>query len=154
MWTRVIGGTVETQATGVSTIDTTQVGVVTSGSQKCNTTTRQDFKGVQFGRDISILNEGGSGANWHFGATAGYFEAEAKDVTPGGTFNGNFQVPFAGLYTVFTHGNFFADGLARADFYQSNVSDIANGLLGQNFNAKGFALTGNLGYRLDIGATG
>ena len=67
--------------------------------------TQVDFTGFQVGQDISILNGGGTGANWHIGVTAGYFEADAKDKTFGTTFSGNFQVPFAGVYTAFTKGN-------------------------------------------------
>src|SRR5262245_7427602 len=90
VWGRTIGGSVETKNTGVTTVDTTALGFPTSGSVNCNTTTRQDYAGFQVGHDISILNHGGSGANWHVGVTAGYFESFAHD----GTFKGDFQVPF------------------------------------------------------------
>jgi opacity protein-like surface antigen len=154
VWGRAIGGTVETKATGVTVVDSSTSLVLgpTTGAQTCNTTTRQDFAGFQVGKDISVLNAASSGANWHLGVTAGYFEANAKDTSPGGTFGGNFQVPFAGIYTTFTKGNFFADALARWDLYQNNITDGANGLFGQNFDAHGFSLTGGLGYRFDLPA--
>ena len=128
VWGRTIGGSVENKNTGVTTVDTTALGFATPGSVNCNTTTRQDYAGFQVGHDISILNHGGSGANWHAGVTAGYFESFAHDTTAGGTFKGDFQVPFAGVYTAFTQGNLFLDGQARWDFYQNSVSDTANGI--------------------------
>ena len=72
------------------------------GGITCQTTTDQDFAGFQFGRDIAQLNLDNSGLNVHFGLTTGYFEADAKDVSPGGTFKGEFKVPFAGFYGVAT----------------------------------------------------
>ena len=54
----------------------------------------------------------------------------------------NFEVPFAGVYIAFTKGGFFADGQVRADFYQNEVSDSANGLFGQQFDGRGVAVTG------------
>ena len=81
--------------------------------------------------------------------TAGYVEADAKQR--GGTFSGNFEVPFAGVYIAFTKGGFFADGQVRADFYQNEVSDSANGLFGQQFDGRGVAVTGNMGYNHQLG---
>jgi opacity protein-like surface antigen len=150
-WARGIGGTVDTDNTGRSTVNTANLGFNTPGSTTCNTTTRADFHGYQVGHDISILNGGGTGANLHFGVTAGYFEADAKDITRGGTFNGTFEVPFAGVYIAFTKGGFFADGQVRADFFQNEVSDVNNGLFGQRFNGQGVSVTGNVGYNQPLG---
>jgi outer membrane autotransporter protein len=44
----------------------------------------------------------------------------------------------------------FLDGQARWDFFQNNISDTANGIFNQDFNARGFSLTGNAGYRIDL----
>src|SRR5262249_11287102 len=125
MWARVIGGSVDTKATTTGTVNTAP------GTQTCNTTVRTDYTGYQFGHDIAFLNGGGTNANWHFGVTAGFFQAKAKDLTPGntyfnpnvlggtnlttpaGTFNGETEVPFMGVYTAFTKGGFFADGQVR-----------------------------------------
>jgi opacity protein-like surface antigen len=160
VWGRVIAGTVDTQATGVTTIPsiTGVTGGVAltfpiTGAQTCKSTTRQDFVGYQFGRDISILNGGGTGANWHIGATAGYFEAKSKDISdgpPDPSFSGTFQVPFAGIYTTFTKGNFFADGQVRWDSYQNQINDPLNAVNDQKFNAQGISVTANLGYRIDL----
>ena len=171
VWGRVIGGTVDTKTTSAGTLDLSGLAVplAATGTQTCHTTTRQDYVGYQFGHDISILNGGGTGANWHWGVTAGYFEAKTKDKTPAGTYiNPNFpldpfttpagtfsaetQVPFAGIYTAFTKGNFFLDGQVRVDFYTNSLSDSANGLFGQRLDARGLSLTANVGYSIPLGS--
>ncbi len=161
VWIRGIAGSSDTNNTGVTTIPSVfnppspfAPAVPVTGAQTCNTTTRLDFKGFQVGHDISILNGGGSGANWHWGVTAGYMEARAKDVSsgpPAPTFRGDTEVPFAGIYTAFSKGGFFADGQARWDFYQNHIVDPANSVPGQDFNARGFSLTGNVGYNQSLG---
>ncbi len=128
------------------------------GTSTCNTTVQQTYGGFQVGHDIAVLNDSTFGANWHFGVTGGYVESNAKDTTPFGGVNSpagslaaNFQVPFAGLYAAFTKGNFYADGQARVDYYQSEVNDpLANGIFNQRLDARGYSLTGNIGYRFDL----
>jgi opacity protein-like surface antigen len=169
-WARTIAGTVDVDTTSTGRLDSSAVlpGVANTGTQKCNSTARQDYWAYQLGHDISILNGGASGVNWHFGVTAGYFTANTKDITggatytnplfPGTTFNsprGSFEadtdVPFVGLYTAVTRGGFFMDGQARWDFFQNSLSDVNNGLRGQELNAHGFSLTGNMGYNHALG---
>lgn len=153
-WSRAIAGWVDTKSTGVFT--GSFVGF--PGSSTCETTVHQEYTGFQAGRDISVLNDRLFGANWHFGATAGYVELYAKDITPfggvdlpAGTLNTNFQVPFVGLYSAVTKGNFYADGQVRFDYYQGELSDpIANGIHSQLLDARSYSLTGNLGYRFDL----
>jgi len=158
VWARAIGGTVDTKATSnfngqfVATVivppSSSQV-LVVNGLESCGTKVRQDYGGFQTGHDISILNEGNTGANWHVGVTAGYVEAGAKDT--GGTFTGNFEVPFAGVYTAFSKSNFFADGQARLDYFQSELNDpLVNGIINQRLDARGYSLIGNVGYRFDL----
>ena len=125
-----------------------------TGSQVCNNTTRLDYAGFQAGHDIAILNGGGTGANWHFGVTAGYMEAKSQGCvvrTADADLQGDTEVPFAGVYTAFSKGSFFADAQARWDFYQNHIVDPANSVPGQDFNARGFSLTGNLGYNVALG---
>ena len=88
----------------------------------------------------------------HFGVTTGYFQADAEDITPGGTFSGTFQVPFAGMYANLTKGNFFADAQVRWDFFENKVTDPANGLSDQAFDARSTSVTANVGYRFDVGS--
>ena len=161
VWIRGMAGTVDNNNTGTTTIPSVfnppsgfAPAVPVTGSQVCNSTTRLDYTGFQAGHDISILNGGGSGANWHFGVTAGYMEARAKDVSSGPptpTFRGDTEVPFAGVYTAFSKGSFFADAQARWDFYQNHIVNSANSIPGQDFNARGFSLTGNLGHNVALG---
>lgn len=168
-WGRVIAGTVDTDTTSRATLNLTALGIPNvTGAQTCNTTTRQDYAGYQVGHDVSILNGGGSGANFHVGLTAGYFEARTKDITPAGSYvNANFpaitfntpagslsndtEVPFAGIYAAFTKGGFFLDAQARWDFFQNSLTDANNGLRGQELDARGVSLTGNMGYNQPLG---
>ncbi len=155
-WVRGIGGWVETKSTGVFT--GTFPAPFGAGTSTCQTSVRQEYGGFQVGNDIAVLNDSTFGANWHFGVTGGYVESNAKDTTPfggvdspAGTLGANFQVPFAGLYGAVTKGNFYADGLARVDYYQSEVNDpVANGIFNQRLDARGYSLTGNVGYRFDL----
>ena len=153
IWTRGIVGTATYNNTGVANVSgatgtTPQVPV--SGSIVCNTKTKQDFAGFQMGRDLAQLNFDKTGWNLHWGLTAGWFEADAHDTSPGGTFTGQFSVPFAGFYGVATNGGFFADAQVRWDFFDNQLNDPANGLVDQHFNAEGIAVTGNAGYRYDF----
>lgn len=167
VWGRAVVGTSETTTHSTGTF-TVPAGVVpaATGKQNCVTTTRQNFHGYQFGHDISALNISGTGTNIHFGATAGYFESKSKDNTPGGSFfnsvlgtafttpSGTFEatsrVPFAGVYLAATQGNFFADAMARFDYYENRLSDTNNGLFGQPLNARGVSVTGNVGYNIAL----
>jgi len=163
VWTREIAGKVDTEANSTFngsfniTIPPGTTGTYPPGTYpfpaqgNCKTKVEQDFVGFQAGQDIAVLNGVSTGANIHFGATAGYVQSSAKDVSPGGTFAGNFQVPFAGVYTVYTKGNFFADGQARLDYFQGELNDpLANGIFNQRLDARGYAFTGNAGYRFDL----
>ena len=175
-WSRVIAGTVDTESTSKGTLFAAPGFGPATGTQTCHTTTRQDYWGTQVGRDISILNQGGSGVNWHAGVMAGYFAVKSKDITPGGTFtnpnfpapqagfplyNGTFttpagsftadtEVPFAGIYTAATMGGFFFDAQLRWDYYQNSLSDANNGLLGQQLDAHGISVTANAGYQIKL----
>jgi opacity protein-like surface antigen len=161
----------ETSSTGRLDLSNYQGGAITAtGTQKCNATARQDYWAFQVGHDISILNGAGTGANWHVGITAGYFEAKTKDISgaqtytnlnpgflpgtytsPAGSFSADSEVPFVGVYTAFTKGGFFLDGQVRWDFFQNSLSDVNNGLRGQELGAQGVSLTGNIGYNQPLG---
>jgi opacity protein-like surface antigen len=176
-WVRGVGGTAETTTTSTGTISG---GLINTGTQNCKTTVRQDYAGYQVGHDISVLNAAGTGANIHFGVTAGYLEARTRDVTPAGAyfnpnavgnysdgsggfffFDGNFttpagsfketsQVPFVGLYSAFTKGQLALDGQIRWDFYQNTLSDALNGLANQRHDAQGFSVTANAAYTFPL----
>jgi opacity protein-like surface antigen len=149
VWTRGVGGRVDTEATGVATAGVIG-GPAFVGDITCNTTTRTEFAGYQAGVDLARLNVGGW--NLHGGVTVGYVESDSTDRTPGaGTFTGNFQVPFVGLYGAATYGGFYVDAQVRWDFYQNNISDSANGIFNQNFDARGVAFAANVGYNHSFG---
>jgi opacity protein-like surface antigen len=163
VWARGIAGTIDTSTDSTATLSGT---FVATGRQTCHTTTSQSYSGYQVGHDISVLNQGGSGANWHFGVTAGYLSAKTKDTTPGGTyfqpafggnlttapgtFSENSDIPFVGLYTAYTKGNLALDGQMRWDFYQNSLTDPANGLANQRLDARGFSVTGNAAYTFPL----
>jgi outer membrane autotransporter protein len=127
----------------------------------------QDYAGVQAGFDLATLNSGGSGESFHFGVTGGYLEARTKDTTPfatffnpsagatlispAGTFEVTSKVPFVGLYANVSSHGFFADTMARVDFYQNSMTDPSQPISGLNEDAIGFSLTGNVGYNIALG---
>jgi opacity protein-like surface antigen len=148
VWTRTVGGTVETKA------DTTFSALLTvmppTGPSfpapfaiSCRASVKQDFVGFEAGHDIAVLNTGGW--DWHFGALAGYVGAK---VEPSQSFGiagqgGTFNAPSAGLYTAFSRGNFSADVQAR--LYNLQIEN-----LGQRLDARGYSLAGNMSYRFDL----
>lgn len=161
IWMRTIGGRVENQATGTFNGSITPGtpsplgpgffpgGPGASGSITCNSDIRQQYGGFQLGQDLARLNLSGSGATLHMGVTGGYAEAEVQDLG-GSTFNGGFQVPFAGAYATYTNGKFFADLLVRSDFYQMNLSAAPAAMANQRLNALGLAETTSAAYRIEL----
>jgi opacity protein-like surface antigen len=155
VWTRGIGGEIDTKATGTVT-NFAFGGVPAAGlppgfTITCQNKTHQEFGGYQVGADIARINVGNSGANIHVGVTAGYAASKARDVSPGGTFSANFEVPFVGLYAAFTQGGLFIDGQVRWDFYQNSANDPFSNLNNQRFDARGVSVTGNIGYQIPLG---
>ena len=88
-WSRAIGGWVDTKTAGsfsfpsftASGPNLTPI-CATAGTVNRETTVRQDYAGFQAGRDISVLNDSMFGANWHFGATAGYVKSTQRISRP------------------------------------------------------------------------
>jgi opacity protein-like surface antigen len=153
IWGRMIGGRVESSSTGTftGTINAVPFGPPNlSGEIGCNSNIRMNYGGFQLGQDIARLNIGGNGATLHFGVTGGYAEANAQDLG-GSNFVGNFQIPFAGVYAAYTNGRFFADVLARSDFYQMNLTAAPAALGNQRLNGLGYSISGSAGYRIDVG---
>jgi Autotransporter beta-domain len=168
VWGRVVAGVTDTKSTTTDVPKgTLSSGVAMTGSQVCHQSANHTYGGFQVGADLGKLNINNSGSNWHFGVTAGYLTASAKDTTPGfddgtgnlgntyapGDLTAHFQVPFLGLYTVFTHGNFFADTQVRFDLYQSTSASPGNNYFGVLNDAHGISLTGAAGYRFALGDT-
>jgi opacity protein-like surface antigen len=154
IWGRVVGGRVDDKATGtfngsVGASSSNETPAAT-GRVSCNSDVRLNYGGFQMGQDIARLNIGGGGATLHVGVTGGYAEANAQD-RGGSNFTGNFQVPFAGVYAAYTSGRFFADILARGDFYQMNLFSPDAALSNQRLNAFGGTVSASAGYRFDLG---
>jgi opacity protein-like surface antigen len=147
IWGRMIGGRVENSSTGTMTGTIAGIG---AGSTTCNSDVRMNYGGFQLGQDIARLNIGGGGSTLHIGITGGYAEANAQDVG-GSNFNGNFEIPFAGLYAAYTSGRFFADAMVRGDFYQMNLNSAPAALTNQRLNGTGVTVSGSAGYRFDLG---
>ncbi len=164
VWARAIGGYVDSKSNSTSTVDFIFPPIFVGGSpfpatgtQTCHQSNHQDYEGSQVGGDIAKLNIGSSGANLHFGVTGGFFGAKAEDTTPaGGSYNtpgdlkSRFDVPFAGVYTAFTQGNFFADAQVRWDFYQNSSSSEIQEFRGVENEARGVSVTGGAGYRIPL----
>ena len=167
VWSRSVAGFVDTSSTTVTTIDLSKypIALPSTGKQTCSATTHQDYWGQQVGSDFSLRNMGGTGANWHFGVTGGIFEARAKDTTANtatsstffgvtenlpSTFRAQIEVPFVGVYTAFTQGNFSADAQVRWDFYQNTISESFYGISRQGVDAQGISVTANMAYKIDL----
>src|SRR5262249_15826893 len=141
----------------------------------CKGELKETYGGYQFGFDLGTLNLGGTGGNLHFGVMAGYFDSRSRDITgdlsyqkhlpgiggideiddiysPPGGFRAETQVPFLGLYSVFTKGNLVADVQVRQDFYLMRMTDRLNGLSDQPQQASGISVLGNLAYKLPLPA--
>lgn len=150
VWTRGVAGNLNTShSLAVTVADVPSFGPDDNVSGNCSLKLHQTYAGMQVGADVARLNLGASGANIHFGLTGGYAELQSRDVDGG--FNGSFQVPYLGIYAVFTKGSFFADAQLRRDFYQNQITDPGSGLSNQRFNGSGYSVTMNAGYNFDLG---
>jgi hypothetical protein len=160
VWSRAIAGFADATANSVTVVRPGfNLGFPfgdARGTQNCRQTTQQNYTGSQIGTDIGKLNIGNSGANWHFGVTASYFDAWTRDTTPvstlysAGDLKSHFEVPSVGLYTAFTQGNFFADTQVRWDFYQSTSSSVLQDFHGAQEDALGISVSGSAGYKIPI----
>jgi opacity protein-like surface antigen len=56
------------------------------------------------------------------------------------------RFPLSDYNGAATKGGFFLDGQARWIYYQNKLTDTSNGVFGQNVDARGFSVTGNIGY--------
>jgi opacity protein-like surface antigen len=113
--------------------------------------------------DIAKLNL--EGWNLHLGTTLGYMGTtgnieQGVNITAGciggpscgvpAPFNTQTQAPFFGLYGVATHGGFFADGMARLNYYSADLNSPLANLNQQKVDAHGASVGGNIGYHWPI----
>ncbi len=151
VWARGVGGNFlsSVPTNGVISDTLRRKGLVESNALNCQTRTRQGFGGAQVGADVANLNFGGSGGTLHVGLTSGFVETSAA-TSP--TTNVDFQVPFFGLYSSLTYGNFFADAQIRGNFFEGSITDSANNIPGEKLNARGFTVSSNIGYHYNLPA--
>jgi len=149
VWARGVGGHLSAGTT--ATAGNISFGGPLPGNITCNTRTLEDFAGVQLGADIARLNV--NGWNLHAGSTIGYLGSKAQDATsatpglnPAPSFRDSLQIPFVGVYGAASYRGFLVDGQVRGNFFQNEVSDDDHGLSGQNFDARGISLSGNVAY--------
>jgi opacity protein-like surface antigen len=150
VWTRAVGGTVDTEANTNFNASFTVTppngpGFPIALSEPCRASVKQSFEGFEAGHDIALLNTSNSDMNWHFGVLAGYVGVNINTPQemniPGQS--GNVDAPYAGLYGAFSKGSFSADVQAR-------LYDAQAASLGQRLDARGYSLMGNMGYRFDL----
>ena len=128
VWARGVGGNLLTSVpvTGSSSVSAPLLlgGVTGASTIDCQSRVREGFDGVQVGADVARLNFGGSGGTFHVGITSGQVETSA--LTNSSSTNLDFQVPFFGLYSSLTYGNFFADAQIRGNFLEGSLTDSQN----------------------------
>jgi opacity protein-like surface antigen len=146
VWARGIDGQSDFKSTAATTL--TANGQPAGANVTCNTKTNLSFGGVQIGTDTSILNI--DGWNLHGGSTLGYLAAGANDFASGGTFSDTLQIPFVGFYGAATKGGLFIDGQARWTYFENNITDTSQGVFGQNLDARGVSVNGNIGYNYGL----
>jgi hypothetical protein len=159
IWSRTVGGYVDTKATSTFAYSTPSVA---AGTGSCSTKVHEEYVGSQFGLDLGRVNLGGGGANIHFGITGGYFVSKASDLKgagvdapliitfPEGKLEADFQVPFVGAYAVLTSGGFFMDSQVRLDLYRGSLTDASNGLASNDLSAQGISAFVNMGYKMPL----
>ena len=147
VWTRGIGGSMDTNTTGRFNYGNPN-NALFNGGGTCQTRTSQDYAGMQVGADISRLNI--NGANFHAGITAGYMESSLRSPTNRGVFTGDFQIPFVGIYAAVTKDGGYADGQIRWDFIEGRIGDASNAIFGQRLDAQSLSFTGNIGKQFSL----
>ena len=136
VWLRGIGGSTDISSVGTFTAP----GLLPGASISVDAKSRTQFAGVQAGTDIAKLNMGNSGWNGHVGVTGGYMGASNSNLVGSGS--EHFDVPFVGVYGAVTHtSGFYADFLARYDWYSIGVTQPDVGLTGQGFNGNSTSIT-------------
>jgi opacity protein-like surface antigen len=149
VWTRAVGGTVETKADanfGLS-LTVTQPVAPTSFpvtiNASCKTSVKQGFAGFEAGHDIAVLHTGNS--DLRVGGLVGYVgaKADAPPNTSGALQSANFAAPSAGIYAAYSRGAFSADVQGR--LYRLEIEG-----LDQRLDASGYSFAGNASYRFDL----
>ena len=162
IWVRGVGGEVSVKSSTTSAVSAT-FPPSTSATVSCFQKVNEDFAGIQFGRDLGILNV--NGWNLHWGVTAGYLAANGNLVggatsfpdplnggltAGGGPFNNTTNVPFIGAYAAATHGGFSIDALLRTEYYQTSLNAPSANLFNQNIDAHGITFAASAAYQWQV----
>jgi hypothetical protein len=139
VWSRGSAGQVTAKSTVFDSIGSPPVGLKV----------KTNFDAYQVGIDTGILNAGGTGWNVHFGVMGGAVSANSSEQLGTGT-SLKFDVPFAGLYGVLTHGGFFSDVSVRRDWHHDNVTNAAANLTNADLNGQSNAVNASAGYHIDF----
>ncbi|HLK81830.1 MAG TPA: autotransporter outer membrane beta-barrel domain-containing protein, partial [Xanthobacteraceae bacterium] len=88
--------------------------------------------------------------NGHFGVMAGNVDATANELLSGSGTSVKFNIPFAGVYGVMTHGPFFMDLEYRHDWVDTRVTNIPANLTDADLKGHGDSFSGSAGYHFDL----
>jgi hypothetical protein len=144
VWARAIGGELKVDSAGPVTF------TAPAGTFPCSSRGELKYTGAQFGLDLGKLSLGGGAANFYFGLTGGSVQADGGEI--GGPATVELNVPFGGVYIALISGGFFADVLARVDFYDVRASQFQVGLDNQGFRGQAFTVSGSAGYHHSFGS--
>jgi len=141
IWTRVGGGQVTTKSTAIDGLS----GITVPLRVKTH------YDAFEVGVDSGLLNFGNSGWNAHFGVMGGTVTATANEtlIAPGTQLK--FDVPFAGVYGVMTHGPLFMDLSVRHDWADVEVTNFTANLSDTDMKGHSTSVAGAAGYHLDLG---
>jgi autotransporter-associated beta strand protein len=140
MWSRATAGQTTTSLTAFESL----------GGTSADLRVKTNFDAYEVGFDTGILNFGGSGWNGHFGIMAGDVMATSDELLSGSGTSVKFDIPFAGLYGVMTHGPFFMDLEYRHDWVNAQVTNLTANLVNTPLKGNGDSFSGAAGYHFDL----
>jgi hypothetical protein len=140
VWSRATSGQTTTKSTAFESF----------GGTSADLRVKTNFDAYEVGVDTGILNFGNSGWNGHFGIMGGAVNATANELLSGSGTSVKFDIPFAGVYGVMTHGPFFMDIEARHDWVDTHVTNVPANLNNTELKGHGDSLSGSAGYHFDL----
>ena len=140
VWSRATAGQTTTKTTAFESF----------GGTSAALRVKTDFDAYEVGVDTGILNFGGSGWNGHFGVMGGAVNATANELLSGSGTSVKFDVPFAGVYGVMTHGPFFMDLEYRHDWVDTHVTNVPANLNNTELKGHGDSVSGSAGYHFNL----
>ncbi len=140
VWSRATSGQTTTKLTAFESF----------GGSSAPLRVKTNFDAYEVGVDTGMLNFGGGGWNGHFGIMAGAVMATANEALSGSGTSVKFDVPFAGVYGVVTHGPFFMDLEYRHDWVDTKVTNVTANLNNTQLKGHGDSVSGSAGYHFDL----